>query len=133
MWCGDGLTVLLLPSVSRIRRSDGGEHPIQDGHECCEVAGWDVAEQVRRTVVTFGAPLGHKGCPALGERDQDGSTVGGMGSAGDESGRLECVDESGHIARRALERLAELALGALAVTVQEPDHLRAGRGEAMFG
>jgi hypothetical protein len=36
-------------------RSDVGEHPVEDGHERCEVAGGGATEQVHGTLVTLGA------------------------------------------------------------------------------
>ena len=52
---------------------------------------------------------------------------------GDELGGFERVDEPGHVAGGAAERLAELALGGGAASLQPPDHLGAGASQALLG
>jgi hypothetical protein len=52
-----------------------------------------------------------------------------MGSAGDESGDLQRVEQAGDVRRAPVERLPELALGHRAVVMQAPDHLAASARE----
>ena len=127
-------TGLPLSTSSGLHRRVGtelGQDLFEGGDELLQLVAWDVAEQGGGPLLSLGVPGRRHGGTLLRQAHQGGAPVGGMRSAPNEAGRLKRVDQSGHVAGRALQHLTELALGHRTRLVQPPDQLGARRSQAV--
>jgi hypothetical protein len=72
------------------------------------------------------------GLAATCEGDKGRPPVGWMALARDEAARFECVYQIGDITRRAAQKLAELALRPLRLTLQLPEEFSPGWRQTPF-
>jgi hypothetical protein len=92
----------------------------------------ETGKDLGKLAVSIGSPSTAQFHAARGERNEASTAIRWMWCAEDEAGRFEHVDQAGHVARRAAQHVAQLALGERAIAVEQPDDLRPDRGESIL-
>lgn len=111
--------------------SESAQYMVEAFEEGAELPVRHVPEQKGGERSMAAVHLGQGRGPSLGERDESGTTVGGVRLAGDQAGGNQPVDQTGHVARGDLQGVGERPLRGGAPVVDQPHQTGPRHGQSL--